>query len=158
MAYYQLYREQTIPADIGQVWDFISAPRNLKKITPDYMGFDITSDGLPEKMYPGMIISYEVSPILGLKLDWVTEITHVEKNRFFVDEQRIGPYRLWHHQHHLHPVEDGVLMTDIVTYKPPFGVLGALANRLVIRKKLREIFDYRRLAVDREFGGGSSDE
>ncbi|MDX1618140.1 MAG: SRPBCC family protein [Balneolaceae bacterium] len=151
MACYQLTRTQIIPADLEKVWDFISAPLNLKKITPDYLGFEITSSDLPDKMYQGMIVSYKVSPLLGLKLNWITEITHVVENRFFVDEQRIGPYRLWHHQHHLMPVKGGIEMTDIVTYKPPFGVLGALINRLVIRNKLSEIFEYRRIAIENQF-------
>lgn len=152
MAFYQFTRTQLIPTTLELVWDFISSPQNLVKITPDYMCFEITTKDLPGKMYPGMIISYKVSPILGLIMDWVTEITHIEENRFFVDEQRIGPYSLWHHQHRLEPVEGGVEMTDIVTYKPPFGPLGAVVNSLVIRKKLQEIFDFRRKAIEKAFG------
>ncbi len=135
-----------------EVWDFISSPKNLKEITPDYMGFDITSEGLPEKMYQGMIISYKVSPLLGIKTNWVTEITHVRDLEYFVDEQRIGPYKIWHHQHFIEPIENGVLMRDIVTYQPPFGILGAMMNGIVIRKKLEEIFDYRTKAVEEKYG------
>ncbi|NNF21548.1 MAG: SRPBCC family protein [Saprospiraceae bacterium] len=151
MAFYQLNEKQFVPATIDEVWDFISSPANLKEITPDYMGFDITSKDLPEKMYPGMIISYKVSPILGIKMTWVTEITQVREKEFFIDEQRVGPYSMWHHQHHIKPVEGGVMMTDIVTYQPPLGPLGAIANRLLIRKQLKEIFDYRRMAMDKRF-------
>jgi len=134
-----------------EIWDFISSPRNLKVITPEYMGFDITSGDLPEKMYEGMIISYKVRPVAGIRTDWVTEITHIREGSYFVDEQRIGPYALWHHQHIIEPIEKGVLMKDIVTYKPPFGVIGALANRLIIRKKLEEIFEYRRIVLEERF-------
>lgn len=152
MAFYQLHVTQKIPAPPEQVWDFISSPHNLKRITPPSMGFDITSGDLPEKMYPGMIISYKVSPVAGIRTTWVTEITHVSEMKFFVDEQRVGPYSLWHHQHRIEPVEQGTLMTDIVSYRPPFGVLGALANRLFIRKKLQQIFDYRQRSLEMIFG------
>lgn len=152
MAFYQLHTEQKLQADPEQVWDFISSPANLKKITPEYMGFDITSKDLPDKMYPGMIISYKVSPVLGIKTTWVTEITHVEDQKFFVDEQRVGPYTIWHHQHHLEVTDDGVLMKDIVSYQPPFGVLGRIANTLFIKSKLKEIFEHRRKAMDQIFG------
>lgn len=134
------------------LWDFISSPRNLKEITPDYMGFDITSEGLPDKMYPGMIISYKVSPLLGVKTTWVTEITQVKEMEYFIDEQRVGPYSIWHHQHHISPIEGGVLMHDIVSYQPPFGYLGAIANAMIIKKKLEEIFDYRVQAINKRFG------
>lgn len=152
MAFYQFEKKQIVPATLEDVWEFISAPKNLKKITPDYMGFDITSKNLPEKMYPGMIISYTVKPLLGIKMRWVTEITHVWENRFFVDEQRVGPYSMWHHEHHIEAVEGGVLMTDIISYRPPFGILGAIANALFIRRQLEEIFNYRKLALEKRFG------
>ena len=115
------------------------------------MGFDITSDS-PDKMYPGLIISYKVSPLFGIKTQWVTEITQVKDRSFFIDEQRVGPYALWHHQHHIEPIEGGVLMKDIVSYQPPFGILGALANRLFIRSKLEEIFAFRKVALEKRFG------
>jgi len=143
MAFYQFTKAQIIQGSIEEVWDFISSPKNLKKITPDYMGFEINSQNLPEKMYPGMIISYIVKPVLGIKMLWVTEITHVEEMRYFVDEQRIGPYSMWHHQHFIEPYGQGVLMTDIVSYSPPLGFLGALANSIFISKQLKTIFDYR---------------
>lgn len=152
MAAYQFIRTQTVNASIDELWDFISAPHNLKDITPDYMGFDITSSNLPKKMYAGMIISYKVSPVLGIKMNWLTEITQVKDKEFFIDEQRLGPYKMWHHQHHLIPIKNGVLMRDIVTYIPPFGFLGVLANQWMITKKLNEIFDYRQQKVDEIFG------
>ena len=151
MAFYQFQTRQEIQASRKEVWDFISSPANLKHITPDYMGFDITSEDLPEKMYAGMIIGYKVSPLLGFKMNWLTEITQVRELEYFIDEQRKGPYALWHHQHHLEDSPDGTLMTDIVTYAPPMGILGRIANTLIIQNKLREIFNYREAAVDKYF-------
>ena len=148
---YQFKTKQLLKSDLETVWDFVSSPRNLKKITPPYMGFDITSKDLPLKMYPGMIISYKVSPLLSIPTTWVTEITQVEKQKFFIDEQRVGPYTMWHHQHFLEETKDGILMTDIVTYKPPFGILGSIANSLFIKKKLKSIFDYRFVALEKIF-------
>ena len=152
MAFYQFYAEQKMHASIDEVWDFISSPQNLKEITPDSMGFDITSKNLSKKMYPGMIISYIVKPLLGIKTNWVTEITQVREKEFFIDEQRIGPYALWHHEHHIEEIEDGVLMKDLITYQPPFGIFGAIANTLIIKSKLKEIFDYRQQAIEKKFG------
>ncbi|WP_417592002.1 SRPBCC family protein [Owenweeksia hongkongensis] len=151
MGFFQLRTEQQVNASLEEVWDFISSPKNLKEITPDHMGFEITNQA-SGNMYPGMIISYKVSPLLGIKMNWVTEITHVKDMEYFVDEQRIGPYTMWHHEHHLEENEHGVLMKDIVTYQPPFGKLGNLANSLFIKKQLKEIFDYREEAVNRYFG------
>lgn len=152
MGFYQFRTQQKLEASLDEVWDFISSPANLSKITPDYMGFVITTEYLPSRMYPGMMISYLVSPVMGIKTTWVTEITQVRDKSFFVDEQRVGPYALWHHEHHLEPIKNGVLMTDIVSYKPPLGFLGSIANSLIIRKKLKEIFDYRNNALDELFG------
>jgi ligand-binding SRPBCC domain-containing protein len=152
MAFYQLHTTQKLPATIQEVWDFISSPANLKEITPPHMGFIVTSNTGSQKMYPGMIITYKVSPLLGIKLDWMTEITHVRDFEYFVDEQRIGPYSIWHHQHKIEPIEGGVLMTDIVTYEPPFGILGAIANTLIIKSQLKQIFDYRTVSLEKRFG------
>ena len=151
MAVYQFYREQELKATKNEVWDFIKNPKNLKHITPDYMGFQVTSKDRGDVMYPGMIISYKVSPLLGIKMTWVTEITHVEEGDFFVDEQRKGPYKMWHHEHQLIETENGVLMTDLITYEPPMGFLGAIANNLFIKSQLNEIFDYRRKVMDNKF-------
>lgn len=152
MGYFQLHQKQEINASMEDVWDFISSPKNLKEITPEYMGFDIITPNLPNTMYPGMIIGYEVKPVLGIATKWVTEITQVEEGKFFVDEQRVGPYKMWHHQHHIEPIESGVLMTDIVTYQPPFGLIGNLANSLFISNKLKEIFSFRTQAIINRFG------
>ncbi len=151
MACYQLIQSQKIPATRQAVWDFISNPANLKLITPDYMGFNITS-GIPDKMYAGMIITYIVTPILGIPVKWMTEISQVKEGEYFVDEQRMGPYTFWHHQHKLESIEKGVLMTDMVTYIPPLGILGALANKLFIKNQLQQIFTYRTNAIEKKFG------
>lgn len=152
MAFYQFKRQQEFKQSKKELWDFISNPKNLKEITPDYMGFDISSADLPDEMYQGMIISYKVSPLFGIKTTWVTEISQVKDGVYFVDEQRIGPYKLWHHQHILEETENGTLMTDIVSYAPPFGILGKIANGLIIQKKLKEIFDYRHKKLIEIFG------
>ncbi len=151
MGFYQFKRTQLFNTSKEEVWDFISEPSNLKKITPDYMGFDITSGGGSVGMYEGMIISYKVSPLFGIKTTWVTEITHVKPGEYFVDEQRVGPYKLWHHQHILEEGDKGTIMYDIVSYQPPFGLVGAIANRLIINQKLKEIFDYRQEALSNLF-------
>lgn len=151
MGFFQFRESQQLNASLDEVWDFISSPKNLKEITPDYMGFDIRTPNLPEKMHPGMIISYDVKPLLGISTQWVTEITQVVDKKFFVDEQRIGPYSIWHHQHHIEEKNGGVLMHDIVSYQPPLGILGSIANSLIITSKLREIFDYRTKVLDTKF-------
>lgn len=151
MAFYQFKVTQLIPATKSSVWDYISTPVNLQKITPEYMNFEITSD-VPEKMHPGLIISYRVSPLPFYRTSWLTEITHIHVEDYFVDEQRMGPYRLWHHQHHLKEIKGGTEMTDIVTYIPPLGFLGALANTLFIKAQLQRIFDFRKTAIEKHFG------
>jgi len=152
MPVYTLYETMKIPSSIEQIWDFISSPKNLKHITPEYMGFDITTKNLPEKVYAGMIISYTVSPIMGIRMRWVTEITHVSEQKYFVDEQRVGPYKMWHHQHIIEAIEGGVLMTDIIDYQPPMGFLGAIANKLMIKKQLNGIFTFRKKKMEEHFG------
>lgn len=152
MAFYQLKRVQKFPVSANEIWNFIATPLNLKKITPPSLGFNITGISGEGKMYEGMIISYHVSPFLGIKMNWVTEITHIVDGFYFIDEQRIGPYAMWHHEHRIETVEGGVVMTDIVTYKPPLGFLGILAHHLFIKRKLRQIFDFRQKALQEIFG------
>lgn len=137
-----LHTKQILPITIDQAWDFLSSPKNLKTITPDYMSFDIIS-GAEKDMFPGQIIQYIVTPILGIKTRWVTEITHVVDKQYFVDEQRFGPYALWHHKHFIKAVDGGVEMEDIIDYKLPFGWFGNLFHGLIVKPKLKEIFDYR---------------
>jgi ligand-binding SRPBCC domain-containing protein len=152
MPAYTLIKTQKINSTAEKVWEFISSPKNLKHITPEYMGFDITTKDLPEKMYAGMMISYMVSPLAGIKMKWITEITHLSEMKYFVDEQRVGPYKMWHHQHHIEVIEGGVLMTDIIDYQPPFGFLGSIANSLIIKSQLDEIFNYRTIKLEEHFG------
>lgn len=147
---YQLKRVQFIKSDLATAWSFFSSPKNLKVITPGYMGFEIKSE-LPEEMYPGLFISYKVSPLLGIKLNWTTEITHVSKPNYFVDEQRVGPYNIWHHEHHFTEKDGGVEMTDVVSYKLPFGFFGRMMHPFVVAPKLNDIFDYRFKKVDELF-------
>ena len=149
--YYQLHKEQKLNAKISDVWNFAVSPKNLQRITPNKMGFEITSKNSEEKIYPGMIITYKVSPILNIKMNWVTEITQVKENKFFIDEQRLGPYKMWHHQHIFIDNDDHVLMKDIVTYIPPFGLLGDIANQLFIKRQLNEIFNYRFVEMNKIF-------
>ena len=152
MAAFQFKREQIISSDIDTIWDFVSSPKNLKEITPSYMLFQITSDNLDQKMYPGMIITYKVAPILNIKINWMTEITHVRDKEFFIDEQRFGPYIFWHHKHFISEIDGGVLMEDIIHYKPPLGPIGSLLNSLFIDSKLNSIFKYRELELIKIFG------
>lgn len=152
MGFYQFERTQKINASLDEVWDFISSPANLKHITPKYMGFDITSKNIPEKMYEGMLISYKVSPLLNIKTNWVTEITHIKEKQFFIDEQRMGPYKMWHHQHFIEEIPNGVLMRDVVSYIPPFGIFGAIANKFFVKNKLKQIFVFRQKALDKKYG------
>lgn len=151
MKIYKLEREQTVPITIEQAWDFFSSPKNLKKITPDYLGFEIKSDNTDE-MYAGMIITYIVKPLLSIPLSWMTEIKYVDKPNYFVDEQLVGPYKIWHHEHHFEEVDGGVKMIDRVHYVLPLGFLGRIAHSLFVKRQLQEIFDYRIVAINKEFG------
>jgi ligand-binding SRPBCC domain-containing protein len=143
---------QHIPVTIEQAWDFFSKPANLKDITPKNLGFEIVSKFHGAEMYPGQIIEYKVKPLLGIPLYWMTEITHVNPLQYFVDEQRFGPYTLWHHQHHFKAIAGGVEMKDIVNYKLPLFFLGDIANALFVKKQLQTIFNYRVKAVEERFG------
>lgn len=148
---YRLKFVQELPVSMQKAWDFFSSPANLQEITPSTMDFRITSEP-SEKMYAGQVIEYRVKPLPALSLYWMTEITHVEEGKYFVDEQRYGPYSLWHHQHHFREIEGGVEMTDIVHYKIPGWVLGDIANSIFVKKKLQEIFNYRYAKVEELFG------
>ena len=139
--------EQFVPVDLATAWDFFSSPKNLARITPQHMGFQITNKYDVGKMYTGMLITYKVSPLLGIKLDWCTEITHVKDHVYFVDEQRFGPYAMWHHQHHFKEVAGGVMMTDIVDYAISFGLLGSIANVLLVKNAVKEIFEFRKQKI-----------
>jgi ligand-binding SRPBCC domain-containing protein len=143
---------QKIPISLDEAWAYFSNPANLANITPDNMGFKTISKYHGDTMYAGQVIEYRVSPVLGIPLYWMTEITHVDDKKYFVDEQRYGPYSMWHHQHHFKAIEGGVEMTDIVHYKLPMWFLGDIANTLFVNKQLNGIFDYRFKKVEELFG------
>lgn len=151
MKIYRFTKSQLLPITIDKAWAFLSDAKNLKKITPDYMGFNIIEKE-DTKMYAGQIIQYIVTPILGIPTKWVTEITHVKDKSYFVDEQRFGPYSLWHHKHFIKEVDGGVEMLDIIDYKIPFGLIGRIANPILVKPKLNEIFDYRKQKLIDLFG------
>jgi ligand-binding SRPBCC domain-containing protein len=143
MPIYQLERTREVPMTLEECWRFFSDPRNLEKITPPAMNFMIKS-ALPPAVYPGLMIEYTVSPLLGVPLTWLPEIVHVDAPHRFADEQRVGPYRIWHHEHFFRALPGGgTEVRDLVTYVPPLGPLGALLNRFVIRPQPERIFDYR---------------
>jgi ligand-binding SRPBCC domain-containing protein len=152
MAVHSLKTIQHIPARLPLVWDFFSNPANLAAITPARLRFTVISKRHGNSMYPGQIIEYRVSPLLNIPLYWMTEITQVRDQQYFIDEQRYGPYSLWHHQHHFKPIENGVEMTDIVHYKIPGWFLGDAANALFVRRQLKDIFLYRYQKTVEQFG------
>lgn len=155
MKVYKKESVQHINATLDECWAFFSSPENLQKITPMSMGFQIT-DFDNQSMYAGQIIQYKISPLLGLKLNWVTEITKVKDKAYFIDEQRFGPYSFWHHKHFFEATSNGIKMTDVVHYALPLGFLGRIMNALIVKKKLKEIFDYRFVKVDQLFNNEAS--
>lgn len=151
MKIYTIKRTQFLPISLKEAWEFFSTPRNLSKITPAEMGFHILYVSGGEKTYAGQIIRYKVQVFPGIKMHWVTEITHVIEPVYFVDEQRFGPYALWHHQHHFKEVPGGVEMTDEVNYGIPLGVVGRIANALFVGREVNRIFDYRFKVLEEYF-------
>jgi ligand-binding SRPBCC domain-containing protein len=150
---YLLKFEQNLPIPLAETWDFFTSPLNLAKITPPQMGFKVTSPyDANSKVYEGMIITYKITPLLGIKMNWMTEITHVKEHEYFVDEQRFGPYALWHHEHHFKEIKGGVHMADILHYAIPYGPIGSLANSLLVNKEIQKIFTYREKAINELFG------
>lgn len=147
---YTLKTEQFLNVSIDDAWDFFSNPENLAKITPPKLGFIITSEN-HEQMFAGQIITYRIGVFPGIKSNWVTEITQVKEKVFFIDEQRFGPYKMWHHEHHFKPVNNGVAMTDRVSFKIPFGIIGRITFWLFIRRKLIGIFSFRSQILSKYF-------
>jgi ligand-binding SRPBCC domain-containing protein len=141
-----------MPVSLEQAWDFFSNPNNLLTITPPFLNLKITNQVYGDEIYSGQMITYKVKPLLGIPLFWLTEIRHVERLKVFVDEQRRGPYKLWHHQHHFKAIEGGVEMTDIVHYALPFGALGRMAHAIIVKGQLNKIFAYRYVKVQELFG------
>lgn len=151
MKIYQLNAKQKVPINIDQAWDFLSSPKNLQLITPEYMGFKILS-GADRPIFAGQIIQYSVTPILNIPTTWVTEITNVQHKNYFVDEQRYGPYAMWQHAHFIKEIEGGVEMEDLINYKVPLGILGQLVHPFLVKPKLDEIFEFRRKKLIELFG------
>ena len=151
MKLYQLHSKQSFPISKQEAWDFLSNPANLQTITPEHMGFTILS-GADRPMFSGQIIQYKVSPFPFYSTKWVTEITHVKEGAYFVDEQRFGPYALWHHKHFIQSIPGGVAMEDIIDYKLPLGIFGQLAHTIVVKKQLQQIFAYREQKLIALFG------
>lgn len=149
---YSLQSVQKVPASIDAVWAFFSDANNLKAVTPPHLNLKVTNNVYGDAVYAGQVMTYTVKPLLGIPLAWMTEITHVVEGRYFVDEQRKGPYKLWHHQHHFKPIEGGVEMTDIVHYRLPLGILGSLAHGIIVKKELQKIFTYRYQKIVALFG------
>jgi len=142
---------QRLPIPVATAWEFFSDPRNLPRITPPWLGLEVTSD-LPPRMYPGMIVTYRVRPVPGIAVRWVTEITHVREPVLFVDEQRFGPYRFWHHEHHFREIDGGVEVEDIVHYALPLGPVGNMIVGRAVRSRLEVIFAFRREFLGKQFG------
>lgn len=140
-----------VPGSLEDVWCFFSDPANLQKITPHDMHFEILTDLSGVEMYAGLIIRYRVSPLAKIPMNWVTEITVVEPGRYFIDEQRFGPFSFWHHQHHFLETSEGIKMTDLLHYGIPLGIFGRIANGMVVSKRIDHIFEYRQQVIDQHF-------
>ncbi|HEY0055124.1 MAG TPA: SRPBCC family protein [Pedobacter sp.] len=145
-----LKQEQLLPISLEQAWDFFATPKNLNEVTPADLTFQITSP-LPERMYEGLMITYKIKPMFNIPLNWCTEITHIKDMEYFVDEQRSGPYKIWHHEHHFKAVDGGVLMTDLLHYEIGLSAIGWLAGELFVHKKVKQIFDYRYKTLEKYF-------
>jgi ligand-binding SRPBCC domain-containing protein len=147
---HSLKQEQFLPISIEEAWEFFASPKNLNAVTPKDLSFEITSV-LPDKMYEGLIITYRIKPMLNIKIDWCTEITHINNLQYFIDEQRKGPYKIWHHEHHFKQVENGVIMTDLLYYDIGKSFFGWIAGKLFVNNKVRQIFNFRFQALNNYF-------
>jgi ligand-binding SRPBCC domain-containing protein len=141
---------QHLAVSLEEAWDYFSNPVNLSDITPKWLHFRVDSS-LPEKIYPGLILTYQIKPIARIPLTWATEVTHIKENEYFVNEQRFGPYAFWHHQHHFRPLANSVEMTDIIHYGVPFGMVGRMLHPLLVEKKVKDIFEYRKKKIKNIF-------
>jgi ligand-binding SRPBCC domain-containing protein len=149
---YRIKYIQKIPLSLEECWDFFSTPANLKILTPKHLGFEIKNPEDMRKMYAGQVISYTIYPLYGIPVEWVSEITHVEENSYFIDQQRFGPYKYWHHEHRFNAIPNGVEMVDIISYKMPFGFLGKALHYLKIKHDVEEIFTFRRAVLEKLYG------
>lgn len=155
---YSLFSKQNVPVSLDEVWAFFSDAKNLAAVTPPHLNLKVSNEVYGGAMYPGQVMTYKVKPLLGIPISWMTEITHVQPMNYFVDEQRKGPYKLWHHQHHFKAIQGGVEMTDLVHYRLPLGVLGSIANSLLVKKELQKIFAYRYQKIVELFGKWEGEE
>jgi ligand-binding SRPBCC domain-containing protein len=146
----KLVQEQLLPISLEHAWNFFATPKNLNEVTPDDLVFEITSD-VPDKMYEGLMITYKIKPLLNISINWCTEITHIKEQQYFVDEQRKGPYNIWHHEHHFKAVEGGTLMTDILHYDIGKWIFGTIAGKLFVDKQVNFIFEHRYKALEKYF-------
>jgi ligand-binding SRPBCC domain-containing protein len=156
MKIYNLRKEQFLPISLQEAWAFFSSPKNLAKITPEHMNFKILYQSGGDKAYAGQIIRYQINVLPFIPVHWVTEITQVKEPFHFIDEQRFGPYALWHHQHHFEEVKGGVLMTDEVNFAIPFGILGRFAHWLFVAKEVNRIFEHRFRTLEDYFSKNST--
>ncbi|MFM2387085.1 MAG: hypothetical protein RL660_1842 [Bacteroidota bacterium] len=146
----RLYREQILPISLKEAWDFFATPKNLNEVTPSELDFQILSE-VPDRMYEGLMIQYKIKPMLNIAVPWCTEITHIKELNYFVDEQRQGPYKMWHHEHHFETHPQGVLMKDILHYDIGMSFLGSIAGALFVHKKVNQIFEFRYQALEKYF-------
>jgi ligand-binding SRPBCC domain-containing protein len=151
MKIYTLHKKQKLPISLETAWEFLCNPANLSKLTPSEMNMKIIS-GADRPMYAGQVLQYSVTPVVGIKTKWVSEITQFEDKKYFVDLQLYGPYAFWHHKHFIHEIDGGVEMEDIIDYKVPLGFLGQLVHPILVKPKLEEIFNYRKTQLEALFG------
>ena len=147
---HRIYREQKLPISLEEAWLFFATPKNLNEVTPKELDFKVLSP-LPDKMYEGLILQYSITPMINISVNWCTEITHIKEMDYFVDEQRQGPYKMWHHEHHFSRIPEGVLMKDILYYDIGKSIFGDIAGKLFVHKKVKEIFDFRYKALENYF-------
>lgn len=147
---YKFVTKQCLPIPLEEAWSFFSTPANLIKLTPEWMNIQ-KMNMIQNRMYPGMLIQYQIQPILGIPLHWVTEITQMKELEYFIDVQRFGPFRFWHHEHHFKEINGGVEMTDILYYALPVGVIGQIVHACSVKRQMKQVFDYRFQMLERVF-------
>ncbi len=151
MRVFKFERSQVLAISLEKAWEYFSNPLNLTEITPPNLALHIKGN-LNGRTVNGMIIEYTVEPLLGIKIDWVSEIKHVHEPYSFVDEQRSGPYKFWYHQHFFKAIgKDQVEVVDVVHYSLPLGLLAPLLNKYIVQDKLAGIFDFRKHVLEQKF-------
>ena len=145
---------QRLPIQVEEAWDFFTSPGNLSLITPPWLDYRLSSNP-PEYMHPGTLYSAQIRPFPGISMQWITEITYIRPPSLFITDQRVGPFKVWHHEYHFREHADGVELEDIVQYGLPLGPIGSLVHDLYVRRKLHEVFTYRAQSLERRFGAVS---